>query len=843
MSSFPIQSSVPVSITNNSPANNDNVWVTVYGSLIINPGNNQTPAPGSNYYLVPPAVGQTQVVPTVVTDLPPPGPNSPDGVILPSFTLTQWAGNLALPAPTYTGDANGNNNQQYSGRILISVGAPTQAQVSFTSTPASVSSPSPASAQDPSTGTFYDFLEFTVASNADGSINVDIDTSQVDAFGLPMQLQFFKDAAATQTYNVNFTGDTSAGSTQVTALTATTGLGQGVPVTGSGMAAGSAVVSVPVGANPTSMTLNLPATATATGAALTAVMAGPVGVVGVRDDIFNGNDMSSFATFIKEQSNKANASPFMECLSAAPMRIVSPKDICENPNVSASDALNNYFNAQVDNFFLQYFTSPATSSPGVPMNGGGKTFSLQSSAFGQSLTYTGSVALQADGSYALSLKDGSGTDSNTYTIYYPFSTQNTLADYTPVFPVAAPPSWISAAMATESASQMIFACDAVFADNTLRGLSGAALAVQGDLENSISAAFNRGIILNDPSTWGDSSTWYPDNQPFNYWVKYWHQAGLTESGLAYAFPYDDKFGSSTNIQQSSVGNVSITLSTWGSTPMPTVTLTAPASGTQGGSLQLAASVAGSGATPTGSISYFVDGCIMSNSSSNTSGETRVALAAGQAAAASFSVPALPDGAYTHSYTVTAVYSGDSNYQPAVATSTVQLVGPSGDFAVSLSPPQFPVGTTVNVSTVLPVANVAGTLALNLVDSLQNVVASVAAFSISSASNVTAFDIPANVLSFTGIVTSGSNQITSVSSTNDLTPGQVLSGTGIPANTTIISFSPGTITMSGNAGTDASGTSTTITSDATLVGYAIQAVYAPTDGSGNLTGQINFAFQA
>ncbi|MFZ6712549.1 beta-1,3-glucanase family protein [Undibacterium sp. TC9W] len=199
MSSFSIQSSVPVSITNNSPANNDNVWVTVYGSLIINPGNNQTPAQGANYYLVPPAAGQTQVVPTAVADLPPPGPNSPDGVILPSYTLTQWGNSLSLPAPTYTGDANGNNNQQYSGRILISVGAPTQAQVSVTSTPASVSSPSPASAQDPSTGTFYDFLEFTVASNADGSINVDIDTSQVDAFGLPMQLQFFKDAAATQT--------------------------------------------------------------------------------------------------------------------------------------------------------------------------------------------------------------------------------------------------------------------------------------------------------------------------------------------------------------------------------------------------------------------------------------------------------------------------------------------------------------------------------------------------------------------------------------------------------------------------------------------------------------------
>lgn len=840
MSSFPIQSFAPITITNNSPANNDNVWVTVYGSLIINPGNNQTPAQGTNYYLVPPAAGQTQVVPTAVTDLSPPGPNSPDGVILPSYTLTQWGNNLSLPAPTYTGDANGNNNQQYSGRILISVGAPAQAQVSFTSTPASVSSPSPASAQDPSTGTFYDFLEFTVASNPDCSINVDIDTSQVDAFGFPMQLQFFKDAAGTQTYNDNFTGDTTTGSEQVTGLSPSNGLGQGVPVTGSGIAAGSAVVSVPTGANPASMTLNLPATATASGAALTAVLAGPVGVVGVRDDIFNGTDMSNFATFIKEQSNKTNASLFLECLAAVPMRIVSPKDICENPSIAASDPLNNYFNAQVDNFFLNYFTSPAQAGAGVPANGGGNTFSLQSSAYGQALTYSGSVVLQADGNYALQLADASNTDSSTYTIYYPFSTQNTPVAYTPAFPLAAPPSWISAAMAEESASQMIFACDAVFADNTLRGLSGTALAVQGDLENSISAAFNRGIILNDPSTWGDSTTWYPDTQPFNYWVKYWHQAGLTESGLAYAFPYDDKFGSSTNIQQNSVGNISITLSTWGSTPMPTVTLTAPTSGTQGGSLQLAASVSGSGSAPTGSVSYFIDGCVMTDVAGSS---TVVPLVAGQAAPGSFSVPPLPDGAYTHSYTLTAVYSGDANYQPAVASSTVQLIGASGDFAVSLNPPQFPVGTNVSVTVVLPVATVAGTLALNLLDSLQNIAASVAATSVSSATNVIPFDIPATVLSFTGVVANGNNLIENVSSTNNLTPGQVLTGTGIPPGTTIASFNPTTVTMSVNANADATGASTSVTSNAASVGYAIQAVYVPTDGSATLTGQINFSFQS
>ena len=76
-----------------------------------------------------------------------------------------------------------------------------QAQVSTID--GTVSSPSASDLQILSTGTFYDFLEFTVTNpNTSGStlpLSLDIDTTQVDSFGLPMQLQLFQPAGAGRT--------------------------------------------------------------------------------------------------------------------------------------------------------------------------------------------------------------------------------------------------------------------------------------------------------------------------------------------------------------------------------------------------------------------------------------------------------------------------------------------------------------------------------------------------------------------------------------------------------------------------------------------------------------------
>ncbi len=219
-------------------------------------------------------------------------------------------------------------------------------------------------------------------------------------------------------------------------------------------------------------------------------------------------------------------------------RIVSPKDIVESlSSPQDTNPLNNYYNAAIDQFFLQYYTGKINN-----VQGGGQTLKLVSEAYGQTITYYGTVTNvgTANGGYVLQLKDPTGTDPNTYDIYYPFFTTNAPASsvYTPLFPLAAPPSWITAeGQQDESASQMLFACDAIFADNVSRGLSGTASAVLGDLENSVSAAFNRGVALLPASEWGDTSKWFQQtggqNGYFNYWADFWHSNNLTyqRSGL------------------------------------------------------------------------------------------------------------------------------------------------------------------------------------------------------------------------------------------------------------------------------------------------------------------------
>ena len=47
--------------------------------------------------------------------------------------------------------------------------------------------------------------------------------------------------------------------------------------------------------------------------------------------------------------------------------------------------------------------------------------------------------------------------------------------------------------------------------------------------------------------WSDVSQWFPSGGTYNYWVEYWHKQVDTYNDLAYAFPYDDKLGASTNL--------------------------------------------------------------------------------------------------------------------------------------------------------------------------------------------------------------------------------------------------------------------------------------------------------
>ena len=250
-------------------------------------------------------------------------------------------------------------------------------------------------------------------------------------------------------------------------------------------------------------------------------------------------------------------------------RLVSRKMSSKRSPRQDTSALNNYYNEMVDALFLKYLPSNQSAN-GVA--GGGHTLHLASAAFnGTSITYNGVVTNvgTVNGNFAIQFTDPTSTDPNTYNVYYPWfagtaSTTSNAPDasvYTPMFGLAAPPQWIiDNNWTTQSASQMIFACDAMFADNVARKAydmnpttAPGGAAVLGDLENSISAAFNRGIVLSSADTWGETSTWFQQNTTpplpasvkhgtYNYWVEYWHQPGLMLSDLAYAFPYDDKFG-------------------------------------------------------------------------------------------------------------------------------------------------------------------------------------------------------------------------------------------------------------------------------------------------------------
>jgi hypothetical protein len=195
----------------------DEVWIAVYGQEIPTPTTNEVPPTGPTYFL---DAGNTKLNRAGTRTVPIPkstsgiyiSPDTPDMAILPSSTIQDWGTNLNFPVP--------KPGNQYTGRIIISVGAPVQAQIASSNW--TVAAPTGASTTDPSTGTFYDFVEFTVTNN-NGVANLDMDTSQVDSFGMPMQLQFFEDENDTP-FTVDFTADID--SNNLSKLTNVTKVGQ-----------------------------------------------------------------------------------------------------------------------------------------------------------------------------------------------------------------------------------------------------------------------------------------------------------------------------------------------------------------------------------------------------------------------------------------------------------------------------------------------------------------------------------------------------------------------------------------------------------------------------------------
>ncbi|WP_437203131.1 beta-1,3-glucanase family protein [Planctomicrobium sp. SH664] len=994
---FAASTFIPLSVVLDEGANlgsgADGIWIAVFGQEIATPGPGQVPPVGTTYYLVASEISSGNPIAQSTAGLYP-GPSTPDQAILPSSTLAAWGNHLSLPVPP-----PGN---QYTGRILISVGAPIQAQVSPSN--GTVASPNPANGTDPSNGTIYDFLEFTV-TNFSGVPNLDIDTSQVDAFGLPMQLQFFEDSAGTKPFNTTFTGSTTKGSNVITGITNTTNLGQGDFITGPGIPPGATIQTL-VGASknsPGSVTINQYATATQTGASFVSHAGGPVGVQAARNDILATTGKDSYLSFINSKITSTNqaARPFLESYAALPTfaatqrsgpilsasnagpivvnspnhglttgdvvtirgelgntaangtfqvtvvdlnnfslngshgngadngggtwqqgtitgatasgeivittlstaglengdlikiegilgnpganglftitdvtsttfklvnsqgtgtytmggiwslydstppRLVSPKDVVEQfLNASNPDALNNYFNETIDAFFLKYFTGTIGKH-----TGGGETFTLISDASTSAVVYSGQTVAVGN-NYVLRLNATTGTAAEkavNYDIYYPFFETN-LPDpsiYEPIFYVtgATAPSWIiSAGQQYESASQMIFACDAVFADNNSRGFTGTASLVLGDLEDSISAAFNRGLALYNSSSWGDPRNWFlntdVNNGIYNYWVEYWHQTGLTSGDLAYAFPYDDKFGASTNLNQNNVGLAKITLGTWTSTAQAS-SITAfkdfPVIAQQGGQVTLTAQVTSTG-TPSGTVTFYINGVpVNSVNSTATPPLQPVSINNEGIATLTATLPALPDGSITHTYTVSAVYSGDGTHLPSVSTRSLQLVGSNGDFPIAVSPSSGSAGATVTITGTLPGTNPAGTVELIFARSDGSEPQSLKTLTVSGNNLNTQVTLPDTVIHITGTIAAGTlTQVDGVTNLVDIIPGQAIAASNIPAGTTVAGSVPGQLTLS-HAATQ---------SGIVMLRIGNQTFQATlTEGSNVLTGVLNVDWQA
>ena len=548
-------------------------------------------------------------------------------------------------------------------------------------------------------------------------------------------------------------------------------------------------------------------------------------------------------------------------------RLVSPKDITE-ALLSSTDTngLNNYYNQVIDDFFKLYLPSSVMLPGG--QHGGNQQFSIVSTVFNNTpITYTGKVTNIGtnNGGYALQLSDLSHTDKTVYNIYYPFYTTNPVsADLPqPIFPVSAPPAWVTTdTQMHESASQMIFACDNAFADNVARAtfdMTGTnAVPVLGDLEDSISAAFNRGIALRPADEWGDTQYWYPANGVYNYWVEFWHQTGLTHGDLAYAFPYDDKFGASTNLDVANVGLAQITLGAWSSSAaVTTTTFQSPqASAAPGGQVILTAHVAGGTPAPTGSVAFFINGVpINSNNFSSAPPVQLQPLNSGSGVATiTANLPALPDGTDPHTYTVTAVYSGDANNRPSIASYSLLQEDP---ISLALVPGSGVLGSTPELEVTLPGTTYNGTVDFTVtrIDGSGGI--SLGSVDVNAGTvvnnNQIIGEFPFLTSTFTGYTTggtAGSNAITDISYSAPLVPNtQTISGTGIPAGASIATFTPATLTLSAPAIADgavtivAGGvtiTGTTITNSPTVNVTSVANWTQGTDLTGDAVAGANFA---
>ncbi len=244
---------------------------------------------------------------------------------------------------------------------------------------------------------------------------------------------------------------------------------------------------------------------------------------------------------------------------------------------------NSFFNQAIDDLFTKYQN--------------GDLLYVQSAADGTTKTYQGTV-LQVDssgtvvtsgGTYVLQFVDSANPTSGTrYNVYYPFLNGNRYywAGYTPALtPGDAPPHATGANYTALSPSEMVFANNGVFADNTFRTAeypTADEQKVLADLENQIVSALNRGVAQlqgvnhttpsDTSNTWADHSQYYENNQnnqPWNNYAQFLHQTTVSIDGKNYGFPFDDQDGFASDIAVASFNHARIVLESWSNdTPPP-----------------------------------------------------------------------------------------------------------------------------------------------------------------------------------------------------------------------------------------------------------------------------------
>lgn len=251
-----------------------------------------------------------------------------------------------------------------------------------------------------------------------------------------------------------------------------------------------------------------------------------IGVKPSRDDVF-----TRYEDFIGQQVSDPVARSFYQGLAnvqttddGTSLRIMSPTDRVNLARANPADrpippGMETYFDGQIKKFFDTYdrtinpgATLTMTNVPGGKLSGKGSQAGTNSNLH----DLQGWVKKLPSGQRVLQMTDITvGTNvvgsSWTYDVYEPFFSTNGYASF------PAPPSWLAGT--TETPTEMAFAGDGVFADNsngdpTKQQPRPPAVPANGEsawrtllgaLENQVVTALNRGVVLNDYADWTYSS--------------------------------------------------------------------------------------------------------------------------------------------------------------------------------------------------------------------------------------------------------------------------------------------------------------------------------------------------